>query len=285
MKTTISRLTGKIGIGVVVVAALWVARTARADTFGSWGELVHSGCFVEGVDYDVLVQDLPDNRLVLAIHGGGIEVETDQLAMDIALGGFSSYWILDGHVQAGVCGRPVGTKQNADLHITSDNFDHPGAEAMVQDRYAIVSLHGMADRHEQVDEMDNPLHFPQYAICVGGNNLWMRMAFVNAVRGTPLLHNNIRVIDAGDPLWDGHQAIEAPDDCTGLFGLSWNNIVNDGPNPLGGLQLEMSRSLRRALYNQDEDGDAPGPWGNYDAIRMELVAVIQDVIAAEDAFW
>ena len=61
-----------------------------------------------GVDYRILVRTPPGSRLAhIAIHGGGIELGTTEIA-DYLAGSASRFYSFDGMLSSG----------NADLHIT-----------------------------------------------------------------------------------------------------------------------------------------------------------------------
>jgi phage replication-related protein YjqB (UPF0714/DUF867 family) len=69
--------------------------------------------------------------LLMAFHGGGIEPGTTEIAEAIA-GNRHSFYTFSGI-------KPEG---NADLHITSRNFDEPQGIHMAQTSYAVVTIHG-----------------------------------------------------------------------------------------------------------------------------------------------
>ena len=88
----------------------------------------------EGVTYSVEAVARDDDFAVLAIHGGGIEQGSGQLAALVAGRDHSLYVF-------------AGTKpdHNWDLHITSTHFDEPRALAIVRHSRACVSFHGYTD--------------------------------------------------------------------------------------------------------------------------------------------
>ena len=86
-----------------------------------------------GTDYGVTLLDRRDSGvLVIAPHGGLIEIGTSELATLIA-GDEYSLFTFDGH-------KPRG--RNRDLHITSHNFDHPDCIALASVHSVVLAVHG-----------------------------------------------------------------------------------------------------------------------------------------------
>ena len=83
----------------------------------------------------------------MAIHGGGIEPGTSEIALAAAgyhLGtlapfddrqGLHDFWIFEGLLSLG----------NSDLHVTASNYDDPIALELVQNAQRCLSLHGCSD--------------------------------------------------------------------------------------------------------------------------------------------
>lgn len=261
------------------ISVLAMAGTAfAADRFGSWAEMEATGCYEEGPDgdYEIVVDPNTEGRrrefhrnLVMAIHGGIVEVWTDELAAAVAYenpkftgrGGLThqaNLYMLVTHVdESETCnpanGGPSFLKDNKDLHITAVNFDEPQAEAMVAEAFTIVTIHGMADnKYTGGGNM---------AVCVGGQNAEMRNNFINAVNNDPLLSSFMDAVDA--TLANSG----CPEELDGTHDL---NIVNRGPNPNGGLQLELTKSLREALFVSSNENK-----------RKQLVKIIQNVMYEE----
>ena len=87
----------------------------------------------EGVDYRVNAIERPQSRvLILAPHGGTIEVGTSEIATLIA-GDEHSFFAFEGL-------KPHG--RNRELHITSHHFDHPACLALAFRCEVAVSVHG-----------------------------------------------------------------------------------------------------------------------------------------------
>lgn len=86
-----------------------------------------------GTDFRVRAIARAESRvLILAPHGGGIEIGTSQMAARIARGRYSLFSF-------------EGLKppwQNRGLHITSHNFDHPLCLEMLAHSEVVVAIHG-----------------------------------------------------------------------------------------------------------------------------------------------
>ena len=88
---------------------------------------------VYGRDYRVRAVERTDSPvLVLAPHGGGIEIGTSEVAARIARGRHSLF-LFEGR-------RPPW--QNRGLHITSHKFDHPQCLALVMRSAVTLAIHG-----------------------------------------------------------------------------------------------------------------------------------------------
>jgi phage replication-related protein YjqB (UPF0714/DUF867 family) len=88
----------------------------------------------EGVTYTRTAFDRPTTAWVsIAIHGGGIEVGSGELALAVSDG------LMDSYVFAG-----LKASHNSDLHITSTDFDEPRCLALVGAADRTISVHGYA---------------------------------------------------------------------------------------------------------------------------------------------
>jgi phage replication-related protein YjqB (UPF0714/DUF867 family) len=105
--------------------------TAATDTYTCFAELdVHE---THGTDYRVrLIERSVTPVVVIAPHGGGIEIGTSQLAARIARGRHSLF-LFEGLKPAW---------QNRGLHITSHRFDHPMCVALVSRKPVTLAVHG-----------------------------------------------------------------------------------------------------------------------------------------------
>ncbi|MFD6886702.1 poly-gamma-glutamate hydrolase family protein [Streptomyces sp. NPDC059957] len=88
----------------------------------------------EGVDYNrTAVTPTGATYAAIAIHGGGIEAGSSEMAYEVSAGGTGmAYYDFKGL-------KPSG---NTDLHITSTNFDEPMAVALVKASTRTISFHG-----------------------------------------------------------------------------------------------------------------------------------------------
>jgi phage replication-related protein YjqB (UPF0714/DUF867 family) len=98
--------------------------------------------------------DNPEGQdVVLAIHGGGIEPGTSEIALAVAgyhpatfaqatdCLGLHDLWIFEGLL----------LDQNSQLHVTSTNYDDPIALKLVQISKRCLSLHGLSDAPGSAD--------------------------------------------------------------------------------------------------------------------------------------
>ena len=93
-----------------------------------------------GVDYEISITKRNENITILAIHGGGIEIGTSEVAEKLSRkGGYSSYIF-----------EALRTKDNRELHITATNFDDPVARNMVQESKTTLAIHGYTGEEEIV---------------------------------------------------------------------------------------------------------------------------------------
>lgn len=117
------------------------------DVYRNYDELSRSE--ILGVDYSIQTIWRTDQLLIMAIHGGGIETGTSEIATAIANPDWSLY-IFSGDKRSG----------NRRLHITSTRFDEPIALKMARRSQHIVSIHGFTD--------ERPI------IYLGGRNLLLK---------------------------------------------------------------------------------------------------------------
>ena len=113
--------------------ALAVAPAAEAeDTYADYADLAAHE--TEGVDYRRAVRDGSTDVVHIAIHGGGIERPTTELADRAAASGDHGFGTFEGI-------KPSG---NSVLHITSTHFDEPRISDAVAGSPYTVSWHGAA---------------------------------------------------------------------------------------------------------------------------------------------
>jgi phage replication-related protein YjqB (UPF0714/DUF867 family) len=88
---------------------------------------------IAGTDYDTTVLErIGSGVLIVAPHGGSIEIGTTELASLVA-GEDYSLFAFNGLKLRG---------RNRDLHITSHNFDHPECIALAARHDIILAIHG-----------------------------------------------------------------------------------------------------------------------------------------------
>ncbi|MFI7014157.1 poly-gamma-glutamate hydrolase family protein [Streptomyces sp. NPDC050164] len=100
------------------------------DLYANYAEL--AAAETEGVDYERRTVDVAGATWTsIAIHGGGIEAGSGEMAREVGTN------LMDHYEFAGI--KPSG---NWDLHITSTNFDEPNCVALVGGSRRTLSFHG-----------------------------------------------------------------------------------------------------------------------------------------------
>jgi phage replication-related protein YjqB (UPF0714/DUF867 family) len=159
-------------------------------------------------------------KIVMAIHGGGIEAGTSEIAL--ATAGFHpatlmpsgdglgahDFWLFEGLLSQG----------NGRLHVTASNYNDPIATELVRNARRCISLHGCTDRQANGK------------IQLGGLDFELRDIVLQE-----LTDANIEAQIATNPMLDG----SLPD-----------NIANK-TRIRGCAQLEMGTSFRSSLYGTD----------------------------------
>lgn len=112
-----------------VFAAPHYKESTTTDGYANYSEL--AAAKVEGIDYDLLYNYTDSAVAVIAIHGGGIEPGTGELAKAIA-GSTYDYYVFDGKMSS----------NNMSLHIEATSFDEPIALDLVQNSERTLSFHG-----------------------------------------------------------------------------------------------------------------------------------------------
>ena len=185
-----------------------------ADLTISQGTSYESG---GGVTIGVKLEGLPTDSLenqniIMAIHGGGIEPGTSEIAL-AAAGyhpgtlapfddgqGLHDFWIFEGLLSLG----------NSDLHVTASNYDDPIALELVQNAQRCLSLHGCSD-----DDANGKIK-------IGGLDHWLRNLVLK------------ELIAVGIPAESTTNPI--------LAGNLPTNIANK-TKIVGGVQLEMGTTI------------------------------------------
>ena len=137
------------------------------DEYCSMTELYEDPANIEGTTYgkrwrrhewiqivEAQATDNPEGqKIVLAVHGGGIEGATSEIALAVAgyhpatfsqaadCLGLHDFWIFEGLLAGG----------NSRLHVTSTNYDDPIALKLVQISKRCLSLHGLSDAPGSAD--------------------------------------------------------------------------------------------------------------------------------------
>lgn len=189
-----------------------------------------------------------DNRetdqIVIAVHGGGIETGTSEVAlatagfhpatlMPLADGlGEHDFWVFEGLLTAG----------NGDLHVTASHYDEPIATELVQNARRCVSLHGCTDQQAQG------------RIQLGGLDCAFR-----AIVLQELISAGIPAEISANPALDGSDP---------------ENVANKTSSQ-GCAQLEMGTSYRRSLFGtntrpQRKNTTTPEFWRLVGALRKAL---------------
>lgn len=109
-----------------------------------------------GVDYRVRVRHGFSGIAIMAIHGGGIEPGTTEVA-DALAGQWHTFYSFSGL-------KPSG---NAGLHISSRKFDEPTGRFIAQHSRMVVTIHGCRDE--------------SLATYVGGRHIAMKKAIRTAL--------------------------------------------------------------------------------------------------------
>jgi phage replication-related protein YjqB (UPF0714/DUF867 family) len=134
---------------------------SEPDIYESMTDLYSDPSNVEGTTYakrwkrhewsqmvEKQATDAPETqKIVLAIHGGGIEPGTSELALAVAGYhpdtlvtsiddlGLHDFWLFEGLLPSG----------NGKLHVTASHYDEPIATELVQNARRCISLHGCSD--------------------------------------------------------------------------------------------------------------------------------------------
>lgn len=106
------------------------AKPVYADSYGSMTELMNDT--EQGIDWNLSYDKRFGNTIIAAVHGGNIEPGTTEVSKLIADSGFYSYYSFEG----------IRTTNNAELHVTSTNFDEPTILDMQQHMTKSVMIHG-----------------------------------------------------------------------------------------------------------------------------------------------
>lgn len=162
-------------------------------------------------DYEIISWFRPKTPLVLAIHGGKIEVGSGELAEAVANKKWSLY-----HFKA-IAAPDFDSKilQSGFLHLTSHKFNEPLLIEMAKKSKYCLSLHGFPAEKTKVD------------FCVGGGNEELRKKLVSKFNK------------------EFPQLKTCELCCPPYLGLHQSNVVNLCVNK--GVQIEMSPKVRKKI--------------------------------------
>lgn len=107
-----------------------------ADIYNSMTELMQKT--TEGLDWDIETYDTDSDIISMAVHGGGIEIGTTELAKVIAEKGGYNYFSFIAKLPS----------NNTRLHVTSTNYDAPRIVNKIQDSSHSISVHGASGTEE-----------------------------------------------------------------------------------------------------------------------------------------
>jgi phage replication-related protein YjqB (UPF0714/DUF867 family) len=159
--------------------------------------------------FNISTRTTPSGAAIIAPHGGKIEFLTSELTKAIA-GNEFSFYSFEGNLK----------NDNKRLHITSENFDEPKANEIVQNAAVIVVLHGRKDKYGR--EAPDP-----ETIWLGGLDRDLIQAITDALTSAGFKSTSSQKY---------------------LKGEKPNNICNRGATHAGA-QLEIPHSLRSTLRN------------------------------------
>lgn len=203
----------------------------KPDIYNSMTALYSDPSNVEGTTYakrwkrhewsqmvEKQATDAPETeKIVMAIHGGGIEPGTSEIALAVAGYhpdtlvasvddlGLHDFWLFEGLLPSG----------NGKLHVTASHYDDPIATELVQNARRCISLHGCSDTQANGK------------IQIGGRDLELRDIVLEelTIAGIPAEITTNQM----------------------LGGCSPDNIANK-TKILGCVQLEMGTSYRSSLF-------------------------------------
>ena len=203
----------------------------QPDTYNSMTALYSDPSNVEGTTYakrwkrhewsqmvEKQATDAPETqKIVMAIHGGGIEPGTSEIALAVAGYhpdtlvasvdnlGLHDFWLFEGLLPSG----------NGKLHVTASHYDEPIATELVQNARRCISLHGCSDTQANGK------------IQIGGRDLELRDIVLEelTIAGIPAEITTNQMLGGDLP----------------------DNIANK-TKILGCVQLEMGTSYRSSLF-------------------------------------
>ncbi|MGA4513817.1 phage replication-related protein YjqB (UPF0714/DUF867 family) [Staphylococcus caledonicus] len=109
-------------------------------------------------DWEIIAQDRESEITVLAIHGGGIEPASTELAYIIAEKGNYNYFSFNG----------IRTKGNNELHVTSTKYDNEIALNMISASDNAIAIHGCLGEES--------------VVYIGGKDLHLKSAIIHELK-------------------------------------------------------------------------------------------------------
>lgn len=234
------RRTVLAALGVIAAPPIAVAAGARpaqaaADHYLSNLDLYEKLATLEHIDWTRRYRrhaathsgttPFPDTT-ILALHGGGIEPGTSELAVAIAgyrpsdeaplPGPLYDHWLFEGL-------RPPGGT-NAELHVTSTHCDDPVARSLAGGARRTVSLHGCTTK-----QAGQPAGTA--AVLVGGLDLDLKAKLRRRFGLAGITHLDANTVDA-------------------LAGTDPDNIANRTYTGAG-TQLELTTELRDQMFGEN----------------------------------
>lgn len=200
-----------------------------ADLYANYAELAAAETL--GADYAIRAVRPPGTSWAsIAIHGGGIEPGTSEVAEAVA-GTSMRFYEFDAF-------RRVGS--NTDLHITSANFDEPAAVALVTTASRCLSFHGFTGTTGVAETL------------IGGNDVSLRDRVMRALQAA------------------GFTVTVASSEFPGVDPANICNRTLLG----GGVQLELSRTLRESFFTDFTRAGRKNPAGRTAAFSAYVAAIL-----------
>ena len=107
------------------------------DIYQNFAEL--SADCVENEDYMIHSFSRQSPVLSMAIHGGGIERGSGEIARAVSIVGGFNFYEFEG----------IRGARNMELHVTSSRFNEPTMESMLSHADRVLSFHGVKGKDER----------------------------------------------------------------------------------------------------------------------------------------
>lgn len=189
----------------------------------------------EGVDWKKDTRNNGSSVLIVAPHGGGIEQGSSELTKLIANQGNYDFFSFEG----------IRPSNNAQLHVTSTHYDDPTLSNMIENRKAIISIHGAAGNDE--------------IVYLGG----LKSALRDEIQ---------------QQLEQRGFKVEVPP--TYLGGAASKNFINTKANNMG-IQIELTNALRKKLFqNGNMNSSARKNVNNWTSTMYDFSTALNNAIQA-----